>query len=127
MKKALPLPLLILFTILCCSLYNSSLMDRNAERWCGQLQNAALLAQAEEWDLAKAALEESLADWSSRQTYLHIVSTHDAINEAESMYRRALAFTDTRESNDFQAELAGLQAQLRFLAEMEEFNLRNIL
>ena len=77
--------------------------------------------------VAVEVLTESYADWSGRQTYLHIVTEHDAINDAEAMYRRALAFAATRESTEFRAELADLRDQLRLLAEMERFNIKNIL
>ena len=83
--------------------------------------------QAEEWDQAEAVLKESYADWSAHQTYLHIISTHDEINAAESMYHRALAFAAAREPSELQAEVAGLQTQLKFLSEIERFNIRNIL
>ena len=62
-----------------------------------------------------------------KATYLHIVTEHDAINDAEAMYRRALAFAATRESTEFRAELADLRDQLRLLAEMERFSIKNVL
>lgn len=127
MKKAVAVPLFVLLTILGFTLYNSFFMNQNAARWCGQLQQAVLFLRSEEWDHVKSALEQSYSDWSAHQTYLHIVSTHDGINAAESMYCRALAFTAAQEPSELQAEIADLQAQLRFLAEMEQFSIHNIL
>ena len=43
------------------------------------------------------------------------------------MYRRAAAFLKTREASELQAELADLRDQLRLLAEMERFSIKNIL
>ena len=43
------------------------------------------------------------------------------------MYHRALAFAESEEDSELQAELADLRDQLRLLSEMEEFSLRNLL
>ena len=59
-------------------------------------------------------------------SYLHMVSQHNAVDEAEAMYRRCLAFAAAQEPSEFRAELAGLREQLRLLAEMERFSARNI-
>ena len=56
-----------------------------------------------------------------------LVTEHDAVDDAEAMYRRAMAFAATRETTEFRAELADLRDQLRLLAEMERFNVKNIL
>ena len=73
------------------------------------------------------ALWESYDDWSHSQTYLHIVSHHDAVDDAEAMYRRAIAFGETEELSEFHAELSDLRDQLRLIAEMEALNIRNVL
>ena len=49
------------------------------------------------------------------------------MDDAEAMYRRAMAFADTRELSEFRAELSDLRDQLRLLAEMERLNLKNVL
>lgn len=126
MKGILP-PLALLAGILAFSLWNGGRVAANAARWQTQLQQAGSLAQSDDWAGASAALTDSYRDWSACQTYLHIVSQHNAVDEAETMYRRCLAFAATREPSEFQAELAGLLEQLRLLAEMERFSARNVL
>ena len=49
------------------------------------------------------------------------------INDADAMYRRALAFTKAQEPKELRAELANLQDQLTLLTEMERLSLKNIL
>ena len=110
MKRCLP-PLAVLAAILVLSLWNGRVMERRTSRW----------------QAAEAALTDSYSDWSRSQTYLHIVTEHDAVDDAEAMYRRAMAFAQEQESSEFRAELADLQDQLRLLAEMERFSLKNIL
>ena len=120
-------PLAVLAAILAFALWNGAAMTRHTDRWRAQLEQADALAQAEEWSRAVEVLADSYTDWSGKQTYLHIVTEHDAVDDAEAMYRRCLAFAATRESTEFRAELADLRDQLRLLAEMERFNVKNIL
>ena len=102
-------------------------MTGHTDRWRAQLAQAEALAQAEDFSGAAALLADSYRDWSRHQTYLHIVTEHDAVDDAEAMYRRAMAFAEEQESSEFRAELADLQDQLRLLAEMERFSLKNVL
>lgn len=120
-------PLALLSAVLAFSLWNSAAMTADTERWRDQLEQAEGSALAEDWPAAAEALADSYRDWSRRQTYLHIVSQHGAVDEAEGMFRRAMAFAGTEEASEFQAEIADLRDQLRLLAEMERFSLRNIL
>lgn len=127
MKKGLLLPAALLAAILTFCLWNSAAMTAHTARWRAQLEEADRLAQSGDWEAAAAAIRESRADWSQRQTYLHIVTSHDAVDGAEAMYHRALAFAESREESELRAELADLRDQLRLLAEMEEFSLGNVL
>ena len=120
-------PIAILAAILAFALWNGAAMTGHTDRWRAQLEQADALAQAEEWSRAVDVLTDSYADWTQRQTYLHIVTEHDAVDDAEAMYRRAMAFAATREMTEFRAELADLRDQLRLLAEMERFNVKNVL
>lgn len=127
MKKAYLPPIAVLSVILAFAIWNSGTMSFHTDRWRAQLQQAEELAQAEDWSRALSALSDSYEDWSSCQTYLHIVSQHDAVDDAEAMYHRAMAFAGTQEIAEFRAELSDLRDQLRLLAEMEQFTVRNIL
>lgn len=126
MRGILP-PLALLAGLLAFALWNGGRITADTARWRMQLQQADTLAQSEDWAGASASLSESYEDWSGRQTYLHVVSQHSAVDEAEAMYRRCQAFAAVRELSEFRAELAGLREQLRLLSEMERFSVRNIL
>ena len=117
----------MLGAILAFALWNGAAMTGHTDRWRDQIQQADAHAQAGNWSEAMAILTDSYTDWSENQTYLHIVTEHDAVDDAEAMYRRAMAFAATRETTEFRAELADLRDQLRLLAEMERFNVKNIL
>ena len=127
MKRDMLPPLAVLVVILAFALWNSAAITNHPQRWRDQLQQVEELAAAENWRSAADALAESYKDWSGSQVYLHIVSEHDAVDGAEAMYRRAMALAGEQESSEFRAELADLQDQLRLLAEMERFSLKNVL
>ena len=127
MRKGLLLPAALLAAILAFCLWNSAAMTAGAARWRAQLEEADRLAQAGDWEGAAASLQAGYADWSARQTYLHVVTNHDAVDGAEAMFHRALAFAASEEDSELRAELANLRDQLRLLAEMEEFSLKNVL
>ena len=142
MKKGLLLPAALLGAILAFCLWNSAAMTAHTDRWRDQLEEADRLVRLEDWAGAAAAIPEpeggahtnpaaairaGYADWTGRQTYLHCVTGHDAVDDAEAMYHRSLAFAEREEDSELRAELADLRDQLRLLAEMEEFSLRNVL
>ena len=117
----------VLAAILVFSLWNSSYMTASTVRWREQLQQADAQAQSEAWTEAVDTLAGSYDDWSESQTYLHIVARHDTVDDAEAMYRRALAFAATRELTEFRAEISDLRDQLRLLAETERLDIKNVL
>ena len=117
----------MLAAILALSLWNARVMERQTSRLRTQLLQSQRLAAAEDWQGAENTLSDSYEDWTGRQTYLHIVTEHDAVDDAEAMYRRAQAFAAVREAAEFQAEVADLRDQLRLLSEMEACSIRNIL
>ena len=127
MKKGLLIPAGLLAAILAFCLGNSAAMTAHTARWRAQMETADRLAREGKWTEATAAIQEGYADWTARQTYLHIVTNHDAVDGAEAMYHRALAFAKSREDSELRAELADLRDQLRLLAEMEEFSVKNVL
>ena len=127
MKRMLLPPVLVLAALLAVSLWNIRRTDAETDRWRAQLQAADRLALSGEWAETLDALWESYDDWSHSQTYLHIVSHHDVVDDAEAMYRRAIAFAETEAVTEFHAELSDLRDQLRLIAEMEALNIRNVL
>ena len=125
MKKLIPAA--VLAAILSLSLWNSAQMEADTARWRSQLAQIDPLIEAGARSTLEELLAGSYASWSARQTYLHIVTEHDAVDDAEAMFRRCMAFASAREPSELRAEAADLQDQLRLLAEMERLSLRNVL
>ena len=125
--KAYFLSVLTLLAVLSLALWNSASMAGRTQRWQGQLDQVEALATDGAWEEAYQALEESYGDWSSSQAYLHNVSHHDVLDEAEAMYRRAAVFICLQEESSLLGELSDLRHQLRLLSEMEQLSIKNVL
>ena len=125
--KAYFLSVLTLLAVLSLALWNSASMAGRTQRWQGQLDQVEALATDGAWEEAYQALEESYGDWSSSQAYLHIVSHHDVLDEAEAMYRRAAVLICLQEESSLLGELSDLRHQLRLLSEMEQLSIKNVL
>lgn len=126
MKKGFLVPAAVLAAVLAFCLWNGAAMSARTARWRAPLEEADRLAQAGDWEGAEAAIAESYDGWSGHQTWIHCVTGHEAVDGAEAMYRRALAFAGAEEESELRAELADLREQLRRLAEMEELSVRNV-
>lgn len=118
----------ILAAILVFSLWNSSYMTASTVRWrepaaAGGRPSPSQRPGPRPWIRWQAAMTTG----RKAKTYLHIVARHDTVDDAEAMYRRALAFAATRELTEFRAEISDLRDQLRLLAETERLDIKNVL
>ena len=129
MKRCLGLlpPLLILAVLLLFCLWTGRRVGTDTERWRAPLIQSSEAALLGDWDAAGDLLAASYDDWRSRQFFLHVTVQHEVVEDAEAMYRRAIAFGETEELSEFHAELSDLRDQLRLIAEMEALNIRNVL
>jgi hypothetical protein len=116
-----------LLVILLFSFWNASVVTQMSDFWCVQIAQATALAKEDRWEEAAETIKKSHRDWSSRQQYLHIILKHDAIEEAQMMYHRAIAFAQTKADAEFLAEAESLTALLKILAEEEQFSLNNLM
>lgn len=126
MKRGFWVPAGLLAAVLAFCLWNGAAMASRTARWGAPLEEADRLARSGDWEGAEAAITGSYDAWNRHQTWLHCVTGHEAVDGAEAMYRRALAFAAAEEESELRAELADLRAQLRRLAEMEELSVRNV-
>lgn len=127
MKRALLPPVAALVLLFTLSIWNGFTIQKETARWSSQLQQAVHFIQSENWSGVETALQTSYEDWCGKQTYLHIVLGHEALDNTEAMYQRAFAFTTAKDSQELQAELAALLHQLTLLAETEQLSIKNIL
>ena len=129
MKRCLGLlpPLLILAVLLLFCLWTGRRVGTDTERWRSPLAQSSEAALLGDWDAAGDLLAASYDDWRSRQFFLHVTVQHEVVEDAEAMYRRARAFLDGQETEEYRAELADLIHQLLALAEQEALSWENVL
>ena len=117
----------ILLALLLFSLANGAAIHTLTEGWQRQLAQAEGYALAEDWEAAETVLGTVYRDWTARQTYLHVIASHQTVDDAEAMFRRLAARAAGRDLAEFRVELADLDDQLRLLWETERPSIKNIL
>ena len=75
----------------------------------------------------KTLVGGEIESYTQMLTEARQIATKRMVDDAEAMYRRAIAFGETEELSEFHAELSDLRDQLRLIAEMEALNIRNVL
>ena len=125
--KPIWIPVGVLSLLLTLSLVNGGVIDGFTGRWIDQVVQAEEAAAAGRWDEAEDLLSALYDDWSHKQTYLHIVEIHEALNQSETALQCALACIPEQDETEFRCETRELITQFRILAEMEQFNWKNIL
>ena len=125
MKSFLP-PLLLLAAIPLLCLWNGNHLEQDCIRWQEELSAAETAVRQEDWPAAQDALLRSHRDWSSRQAFLRMCSTHQLLDESESLYQRIRAFASVEDEAELLADLSALQKQLQLLEQREKLLLRNI-
>ena len=126
MKSALP-PAAVLAALLALCLWNGHLLTQRCEDWTVQLHVIDDLAEADGWDAAQTQLQQLYGDWQQAQMWLHITMEHDALNEAEGLFRRTLVLAEEADSVEFRAHIAELGSALQLLCEMEQLRTENVL
>ena len=121
------IPCAILALILALSLYNTETMDRYVTAWCEELDAAQTAADGGDWAEAEHRIRSVHDVWEEKQSYLHIVSVHAELDEAEALLAKSLSYAHERDDAEFRANTAELITQLRLLSEIQEVSIKNIL
>ena len=125
--RALVVPLLLLIAMFSAALYNSALITRQTDRWLKELDTIDQAVEEKNWSSAMKQLQKTCDNWHSHQTYLHIVSRHNELDEADSLFSQLIVLCDEENTAETRLHLADLRAQLKLLAEMEQLTIANIL
>ena len=123
--KSAWLPCILLTSLFIICLWNSHMMSRYSQQLQQQLQTVKECLAQQQWEQAKQQLDEYTTLWEKRQLYLHIITEHEEIDQAEDLLVSLYAFIQYEELPESMSELAYLNNQLRLLAEMQEFNWGN--
>ena len=125
--KSFAIPAAVLAALLGLCLWNGWGLTAQCGTWDAELSAIDELVLQEEWDAAEARLEDLYGYWQQRGLWLHVTMEHDALNQAEGLFRRALVLAQEEDSVEFRAHVADLRSALQLLAEMEQVRVENVL
>lgn len=122
--RATRLSLMVLLAVLAFVLWNAAWVTDCCREWTAALDEAeAALAQG---GSGQQQLEALNALWQEPQGYLHIVISHEELDEAEALLAQAEAMAAQGDSQSLYPVLAELRGQFRLIAETQRISAKNI-
>ncbi len=122
--RATRLSLMVLLVVLAFVLWNAAWVTDRCGEWTAALDKAeAALAQG---GTGSAQLDALNALWQEPQGYLHIVISHEELDEAEALLAQAEAMAAQGDSQSLYPVLAELRGQFRLIAETQRISAKNI-
>lgn len=122
--RATRLSLMVLLVVLAFVLWNAAWVTNRCEEWTAALDEAeAALAQG---GTGQQQLDALNALWQEPQGYLHIVISHEELDEAEALLAQAEAMAAQGDSRSLYPVLAELRGQFRLIAETQRISAKNI-
>lgn len=122
--RATRLSLMVLLVVLAFVLWNAAWVTDRCGEWTAALDEAeAALAQG---GSGQQQLDTLNALWQEPQGYLHIVISHEELDEAEALLAQAEAMAAQGDSQSLYLVLAELRGQFRLIAETQRISAKNI-
>lgn len=122
--RATRLSLMVLLAVLAFVLWNAAWVTDRCREWTAALDEAeAALAQG---GSGQQQLDALNALWQEPQGYLHIVISHEELDEAEALLAQAEAMAAQGDSRSLYPVLAELRGQFRLIAETQRISAKNI-
>lgn len=122
--RATRLSLMVLLVVLAFVLWNAAWVTDRCGEWTAALDEAeAALAQG---GSGQQQLDALNALWQEPQGYLHIVISHEELDEAEALLAQAEAMAAHGDSQSLYPVLAELRGQFRLIAETQRISAKNI-
>ena len=122
--RATRLSLMVLLTVLVFVLWNAAWVTDRCGEWTAALDEA--VAALEQGGSGQQQLEALNALWQEPQGYLHIVISHEELDEAEALLAQAAAMAAQGDSQSLYPVLAELRCQFRLIAETQRVSAKNI-
>lgn len=122
--RATRLSLMVLLVVLAFVLWNAAWVTDRCGEWTAALDEAeAALAQG---GSGQQQLDALNALWQEPQGYLHIVISHEELDEAEALLAQAEAMAAQGDGQSLYPVLAELRGQFRLIAETQRISAKNI-
>lgn len=122
--RATRLSLMVLLVVLAFVLWNAAWVTDRCGEWTAALdETEAALAQG---GSGQQQLDTLTALWQEPQGYLHIVISHQELDEAETLLAQAAAMAAQGDSRSLYPVLAELRCQFRLIEETQRVSAKNI-
>lgn len=122
--RATRLSLMVLLAVLAFVLWNAAWVTDRCGEWTAALDEAE--AALEQGGTGSAQLDALNALWQEPQGYLHIVISHEELDEAEALLAQAEAMAAQGDRQSLYPVLAELRGQFRLIAETQRVSAKNI-
>lgn len=122
--RATRLSLMVLLAVLAFVLWNAAWVTDRCGEWTAALDEAE--AALEQGGSGQQQLDALNALWQEPQGYLHIVISHEELDEAEALLAQAEAMAAQGDSQSLYPVLAELRGQFRLIAETQRISAKNI-
>lgn len=122
--RATRLSLMVLLVVLAFVLWNAAWVTDRCGEWTAALDEAE--AALEQGGSGQQQLEALTTLWQEPQSYLHIVISHEELDEAEALLAQAEAMAAQGDSQSLYPVLAELRGQFRLIAETQRISVKNI-
>ena len=122
--RATRLSLMVLLIVLAFVLWNAAWVTDRCGEWTAALDET--VAALERGSDGSAQLDALNALWQEPQGYLHIVISHEELDEAEALLAQAEAMAAQGDSQSLYPVLAELRGQFRLIAETQRVSAKNI-
>ena len=125
--KRIWISILILALTLSAALWNGWYLRTLTETMADELGQAQQLAEAGETARALTLTEQVYDYWEGRQNYFCTVARHSDTDDVRAGFQEVLQLLRwPEELPEYAAANARLRQQLRLLAELEQFSVRNL-
>lgn len=125
--KRIWISLSILAVVFAAALANSWYLDHLTEDMAHTLAEAQALAETEDWEGGQKLTAKALEQWEKASDYLYIVVRHSDSDEVAAGFREVGQLLEWKEEAEYTSANARLIEEIRLLADMEQFTLRNLL
>lgn len=117
----------IMVVIFAISLTNNWYLSRLTCEFTAALNSAQQSAESGDWVLAAELTDQVQQQWKRTENYLYVVLRHDETDAVATGLQEVRQLLEWEEMAEYTAANASLVEDIRLLAEMEQFSLKNLL
>lgn len=117
----------IMIFMFAAALTNSWYLSQLTEQFTNTLTQAQEAAEKGDWTSAAALTDRVQEQWKQSESYLYVILRHDETDAVGAGLREVRQLLAWKEIPEYTAANARLVEDIRLLAEMEQFNLKNLL